>query len=74
MQIVVILIFVAMIALLAYDIAIVLKRKNDDLALLQVVSQDSSDSPTSSCERRISNPFYCETYDERFMLWWYKPH
>lgn len=73
-QTLVILVFIVLIAMLAYDIAIVLTdNPYDDLAL-QENGQDSSDSPTSICEHDTSNPIYCKTISlsvDQLMLWLY---
>ena len=73
-QTLVILVFVVLIALLAYDMAIVLTdNPYDDLAL-QENGQDSSDSHTSICEHDTSNPIYRKTVSlsvDQLMLWLY---
>ena len=69
----VILVLVVLIALLAYDIAIVLENNIDDLALHSI--QDSSERE-EPCEHGISNQLYYSSnvIIDRLMLWLFVLH
>lgn len=69
----VILVLVVLIALLAYDIAIVLENKIYDLALHS--TQDSSERE-EPCEHGISNPLYfsANVIIDQLMLWLFVLH